>query len=93
MATELGSRRGEWGIHALLCLVMAIALGFKKLLTIRQYLKPEDVKNQVTLAAWLATSVAILVDGLVSGLPAMPTSWLWIAVYNGCAWVVSIAPV
>jgi len=84
----------EWGIPALLCLVASIALGFKKLLATRQYLAPADVKNHLTLAAWLTTGVAILVDGLVSGLIVMPTSQLWIALYIGCAWgwVVSITP-
>lgn len=76
----------EWGIPALLCLLTAIAFGFKRLLTIRQYLDPMDIKNHLTLAAWLTIGVAILVDGLVSGLIVMPTSQLWIALYIGCAW-------
>ncbi|MFC5474649.1 O-antigen ligase family protein [Paraherbaspirillum soli] len=84
----------EWGIPALLCLVAAIVLGFKKLLAVRQYLATADIKNRLTLAAWLTTGVAILVDGLVSGLIVMPTSQLWIALYIGCAWgwVCSLAP-
>jgi O-antigen ligase len=85
----------EWGIPALLCLMMAIGLGFKKLLSVRQYLKSTDVKNHLTLAALLTIGVAILVDGLASGLIVMPTSQLWIALYIGCAWgwVVSVTPV
>lgn len=84
----------EWGIPALFCLVAAIALGFKSLLGMRQSLGAEDVKNHVTLAAWLSIGVAILVDGLVSGLVVMPTSQLWIALYLGCVWgwVVSVRP-
>ena len=84
----------EWGIPALLALAAAIVLGFKKLLAARQYLLPTDVRNHLTLAAWLTTGVAILVDGLVSGLIVMPTSQLWIAVYIGCCWgwVASITP-
>lgn len=84
----------EWGIPALFCLTSAMAIGFKSLLATRQYLDPTDVKNQAALAAWIATGVAILVDGLVSGLIAMPTSQLWIVLYLGCAWgwVVSIRP-
>ncbi|WP_211473648.1 O-antigen ligase family protein [Collimonas humicola] len=84
----------EWGIPALFCLVSAIAIGFKSLLATRQYLGLADMKNQATLAAWMAIGVAILVDGLVSGLIVMPTSQLWIALYLGCAWgwVVSIRP-
>lgn len=64
----------------------AIWLGFKRLLAVRQYLDPKDAKNRTTLAAWLTIGVAILVDGLVSGLVVMPTSQLWIALYIGCAW-------
>ncbi|WP_211444996.1 O-antigen ligase family protein [Collimonas humicola] len=84
----------EWGIPALLCLVAAIAIGLKRLLSIHQYLAPTDIKNHLTLAAWLTTGVAILMDGLVSGLIVMPTSQLWIALYIGCAWgwVVSLTP-
>ena len=84
----------EWGTPALFCLVTIVALGFKRLLMVRQYLAPSDVKNRLMLAAWLTTGVAILVDGLVSGLIVMPTSQLWIALYIGCAWgwVVSITP-
>lgn len=84
----------EWGIPALLCLATAIMLGFRKLLAVRQYLAPADKKNYLTLAAWLTTGVAILVDGLVSGLIVMPTSQLWIAIYLGCAWgwTVSMTP-
>jgi hypothetical protein len=58
----------------------------KKLLAVRRYLAVSDVKNRLTLAAWLTIGVAILVDGLVSGLIVMPTSQLWIALYIGCAW-------
>ncbi|WP_164840469.1 O-antigen ligase family protein [Collimonas arenae] len=76
----------EWGIPALLCLMAAIGLGLKRLLAVRQYLDTKDVKNHTTLAAWLTIGVAILVDGLVSGLIVMPTSQLWIALYIGCAW-------
>jgi putative inorganic carbon (HCO3(-)) transporter len=84
----------EWGIPALLCLMAAIGLGFKRLLAVRQYLDSNDVNNHTTLAAWLTIGVAILVDGLVSGLIVMPTSQLWIALYIGCAWgwTVSMTP-
>ncbi|AIY43498.1 pilin glycosylation enzyme [Collimonas arenae] len=76
----------EWGVPALLCLITAIALGFKKLLAVRKHLEPIDSKSHLTLAALLTTAVAILVDGLVSGLIVMPTSQLWIVLYVGCAW-------
>jgi O-antigen ligase len=76
----------EWGIPALICLMTAIALGLKKLLAVREHLEPTDSKNYLTLAALLTIAVAILVDGLVSGLIVMPTSQLWIVLYVGCAW-------
>ncbi|AMO97240.1 O-Antigen ligase family protein [Collimonas fungivorans] len=76
----------EWGIPALLCLIAALALAFKKLLAARRYTALKDGKNQLILAAWLTTGVAVLVDGLVSGLFVMPSSQLWIALYIGCTW-------
>lgn len=76
----------EWGIPALFCLLIAIGLGLKKLLSIQRYLAAADIKNRLTLAAWLTTGIAILLDGMASGLIVMPTSQLWIALYIGCAW-------
>jgi len=85
----------EWGIPALLCLMAAIALGLKKMLAVRGQLEPADSKSYLTLAALLTIAVAILVDGLVSGLIVMPTSQLWIVLYVGCAWgwTASMTPV
>lgn len=85
----------EWGIPAFLSLVATLALGFKKLLATRRYLAPADKQNRLILAAWLTTGIAILVDGLVSGLFVMPSSQLWIALYIGCAWgwICSVTPV
>lgn len=76
----------EWGIPAFLCLAAALILAFRKLLAARRYPALKEGKNQLILAAWLTTGVAILVDGLVSGLFVMPSSQLWIALYIGCAW-------
>ncbi|WP_143751274.1 O-antigen ligase [Collimonas sp. PA-H2] len=76
----------EWGIPAFLCLVAALALGLRKLQGVRRYLLPADRENRLTLAALLTAAVAILVDGLVSGLIVMPTSQLWIALYIGITW-------
>lgn len=76
----------EWGIPAFLCLLAALTLGLKKLLQVRRQLLPTDQQNRLTLAALLTAAVAILVDGLVSGLIVMPTSQLWIALYVGLAW-------
>lgn len=77
---QIGS---EWGIPALFLLSCMLALALFKLWQLRKIIA---AKNQDTLTAWLVTGLAILVDGLVSGLIVMPTSQLWIALYVGCAW-------
>ncbi len=74
---------GEWGLPALLFLCAVLALAMLKLWQLRKIIAAKD---QDTLTAWLVTGLAILVDGLVSGLIVMPTSQLWIALYVGCAW-------
>jgi hypothetical protein len=78
---QIGS---EWGLPALLLLCGAVALAMHKLWQLRT--TTIELKDQTTLAAWLVTGWAILVDGLVSGLIVFPTSQLWIALYLGCAW-------
>jgi O-antigen ligase len=85
---QIGS---EWGIPALFLLCGVLALAVLKLWQLRKIV---SVKEQDTLTAWLVTGLAILVDGLVSGLIVMPTSQLWIALYVGCAWgwTYSISP-
>jgi len=77
---QIGS---EWGLPALLLLCGALALALFKLWQLRKLVAAKD---QSTLTAWLVTGLAILVDGVVSGLIVMPTSQLWIALYVGCAW-------
>ncbi|MCX7255996.1 MAG: O-antigen ligase family protein [Polaromonas sp.] len=76
----------EWGLPALLCLTVVIFISFRRLLNGGHAIEFADVKNQSVLTVWLATGVAILVDGLVSGLIVMPSSQLWVVVYMGCAW-------
>ena len=77
---QIGS---EWGLPALLVLCSALALALLKLWQLR---KVVAAKDQSTLTAWLVTGLAILVDGVVSGLIVMPTSQLWMSLYVGCAW-------
>lgn len=77
---QIGS---EWGLPALLLLCSVLALALFKLWQLRKIVA---VKDQDTLTAWLVTGLAILGDGLVSGLIVMPTSQLWIVLYVGCAW-------
>jgi len=77
---QIGS---EWGIPALLLLSGALALAMLRLWQLRKVISAE---NQDTLTAWLVTGLAVLADGLVSGLIVMPTSQLWITLYVGCAW-------
>ena len=77
---QIGS---EWGLPALLVLMGVLALALRRLWQLRLTLQAKD---HSTLTAWLVTGLAILGDGLVSGLIVMPTSQLWIALYLGCAW-------
>lgn len=77
---QIGS---EWGLPALFLLCCMLALAMFKLWQLRKTIAEKD---QTTLTAWLVTGLAILVDGLVSGLIVMPTSQLWIALYVGCTW-------
>lgn len=81
----------EWGIPALFFLSGVLALAMRRLWQLR---KATSARNQNTLAVWLVTGSAILVDGLVSGLIVMPASQLWIALYVGCAWgwTLSLSP-
>lgn len=80
---QIGS---EWGGPALLCLSVAVSQACRSLLNCQKFIDPVDTSNQATLCAWLTIAVAVLVDGLVSGLIVMPVSQLWIALYIGCAW-------
>jgi O-antigen ligase len=75
----------EWGLPALVCLLVAVALGLRALLRAGARVKYDDAANQAIFAALLAGAVAILVDGLVSGIFVMPQSQLAIALYLGCA--------
>lgn len=76
----------EWGVPALLCLSAVIFIAFRKLLSSARMIALDDLQNQAVLTTWLATGIAILTDGLVSGLIVMPSSQLWIVIYIGCAW-------
>ena len=76
----------EWGLPATLCLAVAVTIGLGALWRARVFLLADDTRDTCTLAAWLVAGIAIVVDGLVSGLIVMPASQLWIAMYLGCAW-------
>lgn len=84
----------EWGIPALLCLLAALALGVRALLRAGARIARDDVDNQAIFSALVAGAVAILVDGLVSGIFVMPQSQLAVALYLGCAigWQRSVSP-
>jgi putative inorganic carbon (HCO3(-)) transporter len=88
---QIGS---EWGLPALACLVSAIVLAMHALWRAGHRVAREDTANQTMFTAFLAGGVAILVDGLVSGLFVMPQSQLAIALYLGCAmgWYRTIVP-
>ena len=84
----------EWGLPALLCLLIAVALGLRALLRAGARIDRDDTANQAIFAALSVGAVAILVDGLVSGIFVMPQSQLAIALYLGCAigWQRTIIP-
>jgi O-antigen ligase len=75
----------EWGLLALACLLTAIAYGLRALLRSGARVPDNDGANQAIFAALLTGAVAILVDGLVSGIFVMPQSQLAVALYLGCA--------
>lgn len=73
----------EWGLLALACACAAVVLGLRSLLQCMPALESRDKRNQAILTCWLATAIAIMVDGMVSGLLVMPVSQLWLVVYLG----------
>lgn len=75
----------EWGLPALLCLSIAIGLAMLRLIQTAKFISTNDAKNHTILVAWIVIGVAILVDGLFSGLIVMPLSQLLIVLYIGCA--------
>jgi O-antigen ligase len=79
----------EWGLPALACLLAALGLGLRALARAGRRVDARDGVNQAVFAALLLAAVAILVDGLVSGLFVMPQSQLAIALVLGCemGWV------
>ena len=82
----------EWGLPALLCLCLVIRLAILRLLQTAKFISENDAINHTILVAWIVIGVAILVDGLFSGLIVMPLSQLLIALYIGCAtgWSLSL---
>jgi hypothetical protein len=84
----------EWGVPALGCLSLAIALALRTLLRTGKRIASADNDNAAVFAGLSVAAVAILVDGLVSGLFVMPQSQLAVALYLGCAigWARSCAP-
>jgi O-antigen ligase len=84
----------EWGLPALLSLLIAVAFGLRALWRAGAHIGQDDAGNQAIFTALLVGAVAILVDGLVSGLLVMPQSQLAIALYLGCAigWRRTVGP-
>lgn len=75
----------EWGLPALACLLVVVAFGLRALLRAGARVRHDDTANQAIFAALLTGAVAILVDGLVSGIFVMPQSQLAVVLYLGCA--------
>jgi hypothetical protein len=84
----------EWGIPALLALLVAVAFGIRALWRAGAQIGQDDAGNQAIFTALLVGAAAILVDGLVSGIFVMPQSQLAIALYLGCAigWQRTVGP-
>nr|WP_307736157.1 O-antigen ligase family protein [Massilia pinisoli] len=84
----------EWGVPALLCLLIAVASGVRGLLRAGARVGRDDAPGQAIFSALVTGAIAILVDGLVSGVFVMPQSQLAVALYLGCAigWQRSVIP-
>ena len=82
----------EWGLPALLCLLGAMALGFRGLVRSGARIATADLPNQQMLVTLLAATIAIFVDALFSGVIVMPQSQLAVALVIGCGfgWVGSL---
>jgi hypothetical protein len=75
----------EWGLPALICFSFVVLNGLR-CLAIAGKRSATDSRRDCAWAALLATGIAILVDGLVSGSLVMPAAQLAVALYCGCAW-------
>lgn len=83
----------EWGIPALLCLMVAVAAGCLKLLARARSVMPGDATGQAAYSAWMVIAIAVLVDAQVGGTMSAPFSQLTITLFIGLAagWVVAPA--
>jgi hypothetical protein len=75
----------EWGLPALICFSFVVLRGLRQV-AIAGKRSAEDGRRDAAWAALLGTGIAIVVDGLVSGLLVMPVAQMAIALYCGCAW-------
>jgi putative inorganic carbon (HCO3(-)) transporter len=73
----------EWGVPALLCLAAMLALGVRGLLRAGAAIDVGDKANQAICTALLVAVLAIVVDGLFSGVLVMPQSQLAIVLVFG----------
>lgn len=88
---QIGS---EWGLPALACLLAALVQAVRALWRAGRAIPREDKTHQTIFTAVLAGVIAILTDGLVSGLFVMPQSQLAITLFLGYAlgWYRTMAP-
>lgn len=75
----------EWGLPALVGLVVAIGTGLRALVRAARQVDANDADNGAAAVSLLVAGIALLVDGLVSGILVMPQSQLALALYLGCA--------
>jgi O-antigen ligase len=82
----------EWGMPALLCMLGILAVGARSLLRAGAAIAFDDVRNQTIATAMVVALVAVVVDGLFSGVLVMPQSQLAIVLVFGTAagWVGSL---
>jgi putative inorganic carbon (HCO3(-)) transporter len=84
----------EWGLPALLCVLLLLGAGVRDLLRAGKAIEPDAQPNQAACATWILAITAIVVDSLLSGVLVMPQSQMTLVLVIGAAmgWVRSQRP-
>lgn len=79
----------EWGMPALLCVLIMLGTGMRGLLHEGREVAVDDDENQALYTTWIVAITGVVVDSLVSGVLVMPQSQLAVALVIGTAigWV------
>lgn len=75
----------EWGVPALLCLLLTVGFALRALVCAARQVAQNDEDNRAAATALVVAATAILVDGVVSGILVMPQSQLAITLFLACA--------